>query len=195
VWYYSVEIGMHFSVDNPQCNVLTDAPMNSTDQQEMFINYQSRHQRMIFAFILTLMPNWNDAEEILQETSLVLWRKFGEFRPGTSYMAWATQVARYEVLKYRARERKGVQLLSDDVLELLADQGSQMSDLLERQGESLQLCLEKLRSQDRTLIKKRYFRGASAGTLATELGRSVESICNSLRRIRGDLLRCVQRGV
>jgi len=169
--------------------------MTAPDLHEMFINYQSRHQRSIFAFILTLVPNWNDAEEILQETSLVLWRKFSEFSPGTSYRAWATQVARYEVLKFRERQQKADRLLENDVLEQLSAQAIAMDDLLENQDETLQKCLAKLRSKDQKLIRSRYFRGASANTLATNLGRSVESICNSLRRIRGELLLCVQRDI
>ena len=167
--------------------------MATPDLHEMFINYQTRHQRSLFSYILTLVPNWNDAEEILQETSLVSWRKFSEFSPGTSYKAWATQVARYEVLKFRERQKKADRLLGDEVLEQLATQTIAMSDLLENQDETLQECLGKLRGKDKKLIQSRYFRGASASTLATNLGRSVESICNSLRRIRGELLLCVQR--
>ncbi len=174
---------------------MTENRMTTPDLQEMFINYQSRHQRSIFSFILTLVPNWNDAEEILQETSLVLWRKFAEFKPGTSYRAWAAQVARYEVLKFRERQSKAERLLGDDVLEQLATQAIAMNELLENQDETLQACLGKLRSQDQKLIRSRYFRGASASTMAANLGRSVESICNSLRRIRGELLLCVQREV
>ncbi len=169
--------------------------MTTPDLQEMFINYQSRHQRSIFSYILTLVPNWNDAEEILQETSLVLWRKFSEFTPGTSYRAWASQVARYEVLKFRERQSKSDRLLGDEVLEQLSTQAIAMSELLENQDETLQECLGKLRGKDQKLIRSRYFRGASVGALSTSLGRSVESICNSLRRIRGELLLCVQREI
>ncbi len=169
--------------------------MATPDLNEMFINYQSRHQRSIFAFILTLVPNWNDAEEILQETSLVLWRKFSDFKPGTSYLAWATQVARFEIRKFRDRQQKADRLLGDDVLEQLAEQTNEMSELLESQDETLQSCLKKLRERDQKLIRTRYFRGASANSMAANLGRSVESICNSLRRIRGELLLCVQRGL
>jgi len=167
--------------------------MTSTDPHEMFINYQSRHQRNLFALILTLVPNWNDAEEILQETSIVLWRKFSEFQPGTSYMAWASRVAHYEIFKFRDRQKRGEQLLGDELIELIAAQTVAMSAQLEDQDLALRDCLKKLRMADRKLIKSRYYRGTSANTLAVSLGRSVESVCNSLRRIRTDLLHCVQR--
>ncbi len=167
--------------------------MNNNEVHEMFIAYQSRHQRKLFALILTLVPNWNDAEEILQETSIVLWRKFSDFKPGTSYIAWASQVARYEVLKFRTRQQRGDRLFGDDLIELLAVETGEMSEQLEDQELALRECLKKLRDQDRHLVKSRYFRGATASSLATSLGRSVESVCNSLKRIRADLLHCVQR--
>ncbi|NOY41217.1 MAG: sigma-70 family RNA polymerase sigma factor [Planctomycetes bacterium] len=169
--------------------------MSPDDLLEAFINYQSRHQRTIFSYIFTLVPNWNDAEEILQETSLVLWRKFPQFKQGTSYRAWATQVAQYEVRKFRERQKKSERLLGDEILTQLAVQASEMNELLESQDEALKGCLKKLSGQDQKLIKSRYFRGATANALATSLGRSVESVCNSLRRIRGELLQCVQRGL
>ncbi|QDS98614.1 sigma-70 family RNA polymerase sigma factor [Adhaeretor mobilis] len=167
--------------------------MATPDLQEMFITYHARHQRAIFSFILTLVPNWTDAEEILQETSLVLWRKFSSFKPGTSYRAWATQVARFEVCKFRDRQKKADKLLSDEVLEQLAVQAIEMSDLLDSQDGALQGCLKRLRDDDQKLIRSRYLHGSSTSALATSLGRSVESICNSLRRIRGALLHCVQQ--
>ncbi len=68
-----------------------------------------------------------------------------------------------------------------------------MKDLLTDQHEALQHCLEKLPEADRRLILSRYLRGNSTRSLAQELSRSLESVCNSLKRVRLVLLRCVQR--
>ena len=42
-----------------------------------------------------------DAEDVLQEANLVLWRKFDQYQEGTNFFAWACQIIRYEVLKYQ----------------------------------------------------------------------------------------------
>lgn len=166
---------------------------NPEADHELFVRYQTRHQRRLLSYILTLVPNWNDAEEILQETSLVLWRKFTEFQPGTSYNCWATRVAYFEVKKFRDRRKRSDILFSNELVDLLASEADEARDLLADQHEALQFCLEKLKRDDHRLITSRYLRGASSASLANELGRTLESVCNSLKRIRIALLRCVQR--
>src|SRR5438067_3592271 len=61
------------------------------------------HQRRLFQYILSLLPNLQDAEDVLQETNLVVWRKFAQFQSGTSFFAWAARVAQLEVMKHRKK--------------------------------------------------------------------------------------------
>jgi RNA polymerase sigma-70 factor (ECF subfamily) len=166
---------------------------DADSDQELFVRYQARHQRRLFSYILTLVPNWNDAEEVFQETSLVLWRKFATFEPGTSYVSWATRVAFLEVKKFRERGKKNPPLFSGDLLAMLATDAAEMRDVLTDQQEALQHCVDKLPKDDRWMITTRYQRGGSARTISESTGRSLESVCNSLRRIRTALLRCVRR--
>lgn len=167
--------------------------VNPDSDHELFVRYQTRHQRRVFSFILTLVPHWNDAEEVLQETSLVLWRKFSDFQPGTSYISWANRVAYFEVQKFRERRKKADLLFSNELIDALASQADEMRELLSDQHDAVQFCLAKLPADDRKLIVSRYLSGASARSLAQELDRTLESVCNSLKRIRFALLHCVQR--
>src|SRR4051812_23964504 len=84
-------------------------------QVESFLRLWEAHRRRVFHFILALLPAVQDAEDVLQETSIVLWRKFGEFEPGTNFLSWAHKVAHFEVLRHR---RKGGrhQLIEESVL-------------------------------------------------------------------------------
>ena len=50
-----------------------------TDRTDQFIRLFSREEPRLHAYILTMVPNWSDAADILQETSAVLWKKFDEF--------------------------------------------------------------------------------------------------------------------
>ena len=65
----------------------------------------STHQPQIFAYILTLLPAWHDAEEVMQETSVVLWNSFGEFEPGISTKEAAEQLGRPAGTVYKALTR------------------------------------------------------------------------------------------
>ena len=62
-----------------------------------------QHQRQIFSFIYSLAPNRHDAEDLLQETSLVICEKFPEFKPGTNFLAWACQIALWRVRRRSAK--------------------------------------------------------------------------------------------
>ena len=72
-------------------------------RREEFSALLARVDRALFAFVFALAPNRNEAEELLQETRVVLWEKFDDVAPGTNFLAWAYSVARLEVLKYRER--------------------------------------------------------------------------------------------
>ena len=165
----------------------------ATDRTEEYVRLQSRYQPRVFSFILTLVPHWADAEEILQETNVVLWRKFDTFNPGSNYLGWAKRVAYLEVLKYRRRNKKKLLLFSDEVLEKIADDEAEMAEGLQIQRQSLMQCIRKLPDKDRNLIQVRYAEDATVKHVADQLGRSTDAIYKSLRRVRHALLNCVQR--
>ena len=158
-----------------------------------FIQLFTRHQRPLFLFILAQVPNPVDAEEILQEANLVIWRKCADFRPGSNFLAWASQIARYEVLKYLERRRRNRLQFAPDIIEQIAEEALADTTELERRRHALAVCLGKLRAKDRELIQMRYTPGENGLSIAQSLERPVNSIYQSLARIRRTLLECVTR--
>ena len=49
--------------------------------------------RELFGFIFAMLQNRADAEDVYQQTALMLWKKFAEFMPGTNFTGWAIRVA------------------------------------------------------------------------------------------------------
>lgn len=160
-----------------------------------FIKEFTRHQRPIFLFILSQISNPVEAEEILQETNLVIWNKFEQFEPGTNFKAWACQIARYEVLKWLDRNRRDKHYFSDDLMEQIAQEALEDSTEWELRREALTRCMKKLKPIDRELIQSRYAPGQTGKNLADEIGRPLNSVYQSLGRIRRVLLECIQRQV
>lgn len=152
-------------------------------------------QRRIYCYIFTLLANAQDAEDLLQETAAVLWKKFGEFQPGTSFFSWACQIAHYQVLNYRRRKGRHEVMLDDDVLEQLAEVPPAEAEMLAIRQSALHDCLKKLTHQDRSLFERRYASTAKGKDLAAELGRPADSIYRSLGRIRRLLMECVRRTI
>ncbi|HOM15727.1 MAG TPA: sigma-70 family RNA polymerase sigma factor [Thermoguttaceae bacterium] len=168
-------------------------PKPPEDRMERFASLLGACQRKVFLYIMALVHNPIDAEEILQETNLVLWRKFDQYRPGTDFVQWACRVAYYEVLKYREKKAHQEHLFSSDFLERFADEVEQFLQETDLRREALSGCMEKLRPQDRQLLWQRYQPDSSTRSVAEALGRSVQGARKSLHRIRMSLLECIRR--
>ena len=173
----------------------TEVTVSAADPREEFIKLFTKFQRRVFLFILSQVPNPVDAEEIHQETNVIIWRKFDRFELGTNFLAWACQIASYEVLKYRERQRRDRHLFSDEFVRQVASDAIEQADELEQRRQHLAVCLSKLRNEDRELIQQRYSAGESGKSVAELIGRPINSVYQSLSRIRRTLLECVNRQV
>jgi len=184
-----VRITTESSADGSESGTTLVAP------REEFIKLFTRYQRRVFLFILSQVPNPVDAEEIHQETNVIIWRKFDRFELGTNFLAWSCQIANYEVLKYRQRQRRDRHLFSDEFVRQVASDAVEQADELEQRRQHLAVCLSKLKSHDLELIQQRYASGESGKSVAELIGRPINSVYQSLSRIRRTLLECVNRQI
>jgi RNA polymerase sigma-70 factor (ECF subfamily) len=158
-----------------------------------FLRYYSAHQAGIFAYIFTLLPNWHDAEEVYQEMSVVLWRAFDEFQPGTDFRAWACKVAFHQVLSFRKRSKRSALLPGLPMLELIARDVEELAPQLDSQLEALMQCVKELPPRMRDIVDRCYQSGASTRDVAAQMGRPAGTIYKTLTRIRQGLYECIQR--
>jgi RNA polymerase sigma-70 factor (ECF subfamily) len=165
----------------------------SPETVDAFVRLLGQNQRRIFLFVMSLVPDRNDAEEIIQETNLVLWREFGKFQLGTNFAAWACKVALHQVLAWRKRVQRDRLEFSPAFLETIADEASSASDVLEERSQSLAHCMEKLPADHRQLLRLRYSEGLAIEAIAQQLARSEEAVYRALSRIRRTLHDCVAR--
>jgi RNA polymerase sigma-70 factor (ECF subfamily) len=168
--------------------------MHDTNKQvENYVASVMRVQRSLYAFILAQLPSITEAEDVLQETNLVLWSKREEFSAADNLRALIFRVARYQVLahcKKRQRDKSG---FDKALIEQLANEAEQRADALDEKRLAMVRCLQKLRPRDRQMISDRYSRNMSGKQLAEQLGRTADSVFHSLRRIRNTLMRCIQK--
>jgi RNA polymerase sigma-70 factor (ECF subfamily) len=169
-------------------------PPQETDKVERFAPLLATCQRKVFVYAMALLHNPTDAEEVLQETNLVLWRKFDQYQPGTDFGQWACRIAHYEVLKFREKQGR-VRLFSSEFIEALAAEAESSVEQLDPRREALAGCLRRLREQDRQLLMQRYQPSATTRSVAGALGRSVQGTRKSLHRIRAALLTCIERSL
>jgi RNA polymerase sigma-70 factor, ECF subfamily len=160
---------------------------------EDFVKLLLDNQRRVFTYILTLVPNVADAEDIMQEVSIVLWRKFPEYEAGTNFAAWAYRVAYNTVRTFRVKQLRCRVKFDDELLAMVATETESMREELEISRQILTDCEQKLSPDDRELLKARYQAGTTVRSLAAAVGRSVEGMYKAMRRIHDALYDCVQR--
>jgi RNA polymerase sigma-70 factor (ECF subfamily) len=152
-----------------------------------------RHQSQVYGYIHSLVRDLNDADDVFQQTTLVLWNKFAEYDRQRSFVAWACGVARIEVASFlRSRSRQRLYFTDDLNLLLVEAQEKLTVDELEERRAALVRCMQKLRDRDRQLLDACYSNGGVNAT-AQRQGRSAHSVHNSLRRIRRALFECIRR--
>lgn len=167
-------------------------PDPSDDRYETFVALLAHHEPDLRRFIRSLLPSWTDADEVLQQTAIVAWRKFDQFDTNTNFMKWACVIARFESLAYRRKVARDRLVFREDVLELMADEGAE--ELGERSSEhsALETCLAKLPEKQRRFITLAYTPGVKVKKMAEEAGSSAASFYMRLKRLRHQLMECVE---
>jgi RNA polymerase sigma-70 factor, ECF subfamily len=168
-------------------------PESTPAEEERFVAELTANQAALHAFLVSLMPGLEEADEVLQRTNLTLWRKRASFEPGTNFRAWAFACARWTLQAYLKETRRKSWLLVDD--ELARSVGERMTEILPDRAEAslsaLRACLETLRPIDRNLVLSHYEQGRTLAECATQDPRGAGSLKVTLFRLRLVLRRCI----
>ena len=161
---------------------------------QLFVNNQSK----IFGYIITMVPCRSIAEDILQDTLLVMWRKFSDFTPGTNFSAWGVKIARLNILKYYEREKNSHIKFNSDAVENISEclgnfDNEDNPDNCEIKA--LRSCMKKLSEVDQKMITFRYMKKFTIKEIGLHFGRSAHGIYKTMARIHNLLQHCVEREV
>lgn len=179
-----------------------NAPLTQTAQQDgasttspdkEFISLFVKNQRPLYLFLLAQTADPQLAEELQQSTNVVVWSKWQTFEAGTNFRAWIYRIASLELMKHRQRTHRSKLLFDDEFVRTVAESVEKLHDLHEERRQALATCLEKLRPRDREMIQLRYQLGEDGKLMSDQLQRPVNSIYQSLGRIRRMLLDCIER--
>ena len=166
--------------------------MNGQERHNLFSELLARHQSELYAYIVAIVRNWADADDLYQSVCVVLWRKFESFRVDSDFFSWARQTAKFEVRKFLTC-KQSLNHASEELLDELAATVIEVrSNKGERHLAALERCREKLSNADEELLELHYAEDFGSREIADQLGRSQASVCHSLRRIRRWLFECIQ---
>ena len=161
-----------------------------------FIAEISEAQTPLRAYILKLVGNHHAAQDILQETNIILWKKRMDWDPSTVFLKWAYRVAYFQTKAHfrdQSRERQRL-AFSDSLLELLSQDEPQFQSEAQIH-QALDRCLSKMDADKRDTLMQRYDGCQSVESIAEQLGQSPNTLSQSLRRLRSKLSRCIENQI
>jgi RNA polymerase sigma-70 factor (ECF subfamily) len=169
-------------------------PNESAEATEAYLQLLNAVDRGLNVYIHSLVASNTDAQDLLQEVRITMWKHFGSFVPGGNPLAWARKIALHQILNYRRSQRKRSALSMDrEFIEVVAQEIDRQSSSLNSRTEHLRDCLRKLPDSHRKLILWRYFEECGVEEIARKTERSVEAVYRLVSRIRVVLQECVER--
>jgi RNA polymerase sigma-70 factor, ECF subfamily len=169
-----------------------DDPQSQPSSDELVMRLFLQHQRVLFVYLRTLLNNSSDAEEILQETSIVVWRKRDQFTVGTNFVNWALAIAHFEVCKFLRNRERHPKALNGELIEKITAEFIADHDLTESRHRALANCLAALNDSDRRLVDLTYSGNSTKKAVGEKLGISPIRFYKELNRIRLRLQKCIQ---
>ena len=161
-----------------------------------FMRLLMAHEPALRAYSRSMLPNWSLVDEVIQEASLTLWQKFDQLENEDGFLPWAKVVVRFKCLSAIGKLQRDRLVLSDKVLELLADE----ADSIEAEEQAanlraLRTCMTKFTQPHQELLLAPYTEGGQVKQLAEQSGRSANALYKLLGRLREKLSDCVHRNL
>jgi RNA polymerase sigma-70 factor, ECF subfamily len=168
--------------------------MANQERYDEFVGLLQRSTGSILAYVNALLLNWNNAEDVFQEVCVTLWQKFDEFETGTNFVAWALRIAQNKVRDFQKMNGRRAAAWKSSVQNAMVHDFVEHAEAVpEDDLVYLAQCMEKLGQGDRHLVETCYGDGVAVREIAETLGRTPQSVHNSLHRIRRTLLDCIER--
>jgi len=157
-----------------------------------FLRLLVKHEAALRAYARTIVPDWELVDEALQEASITLWQKRGQLRELDGFVPWAKTVLRFKCLRQLEKLRAERSLLSDPMLEMLAERAEQRSpEGFTSQSRALHVCLSQFSQEHRELLLAPHNTTYKVVDLAQKRNTSPNALYKLLARLRKQLSECV----
>jgi RNA polymerase sigma factor (sigma-70 family) len=172
-----------------------------------FAQLYERTSGHLFAVLLRVQRDRAQAEDLLQEVYVSVWRAAGGFDAARSQpLTWLTSIARNRAIDSLRRTQTQPQLLSTtrdedddspDATEQAADASPGPLELLDRACDARQLthCMDGLSAAQRQSVALAFYDGLSHAEVAEHLNQPLGTVKSWLRRALQALRQCLEQAV
>jgi RNA polymerase sigma-70 factor (ECF subfamily) len=160
----------------------------------LFLRLYSKYEPLIRAYVRNGLQNHDEILEVMQETSIIAWEKFGKLEnPEENFGKWMCVIARYEILKFRRDKARSRVILDNDLVETILDEGIQEFPKNTSRLDHLQECLKNFSDFNRKLVYLPYQKNNSFVDLAKQINKTPEALYKRASRLRLALADCIQQ--
>ena len=169
-------------------------PLSQSCPDTDFERLIRENRAQLHGFVLSLVANNSDAEDLLQQICLILWEKRQQFEPDSNFLAWARKICRYQALNHWRKEkaRPAEQQFDERLVNMIHERSEEREREFIRHRRALQNCLTKLHDRHREVIESFYFDEKSVTEIAEQNGMKPNAVSQLLFRARARLIACVQ---
>ncbi|MCI0350303.1 MAG: sigma-70 family RNA polymerase sigma factor, partial [Acidobacteriales bacterium] len=173
--------------NSDECDLLAKAKAGCA---EAFAEALEPHLPMLYAYSRVLCGNHNTAEDVVQETALVAYRRLNCLFPEVDFAAWLRAIARRLALAARRQDAKLTPLIEEAMEAAYNDPAP---DTIAAEREALTECLKTLDGRTEQIVRGHYFQGSLLAELAAVLNLKLNTVKSILHRARQALRECLRR--
>jgi len=164
----------------------------SLDPEQLAARW-TQAQRRVEAFIYSLVADFHETDDILQNVAMVVVRKREEYNPDQPFLPWALQIAKFEVLKHRRKVARDRHAFGESVIDdVLTTFEQDPIDLAERR-QALVDCVRESSEPHRKVLLLRYVENLQPQEIASRLRIGGSNARMTLKRAREAVRKCVER--
>lgn len=155
-----------------------------------------RSSSKLFGICLRILHERNEAEEVLQDVYLTIWRKASQYDADrASPITWLAMIARNKAIDRLRAGRSGRASVSIDLAAELADDAPAAPALVEAafDGRRLHDCLDELTGEQSRVIRIAFFEGSTYEEIAQRSATPIGTVKSWIRRGLLKLRECLER--
>ena len=142
------------------------------------------------SFVLALVPDFAQAEDIVQETFLTVTQKAAHFELDSNFLAWACSIAKFKVLEAARASSAGVTLSPETIEALCCSEAGQPTD---PRVDVLEQCIDQLAPKARQVVELCYRDCHKPAEVARLISWKPTAVHVALSRARALLRKCLEK--
>lgn len=164
-------------------------------ETELFAHIAEHYAQAVYALIVRIVGNNEDAEELTQDVLLRVFENLPYFNFKSSFSTWLYRIAYNHAISFARHRRQPHYAIDENRLRNVSDDEVEQMEATadnEQQIEALARAINRLDAEERALITLFYYKERSVAECAEIMSQSENNIKVRLHRIRKKLYILIQ---